>query len=478
MKGAWLLAALLLPASAAAELVVGSKSFTESVVLGEILAGTLQGAGFEARHQAELGGTRVLWSALLAGEIDAYVEYTGTLDAELLDPRPADAGARAAAVRAQGLQIVADLGFQNTYAIGMRAERADALGLERLSQLSSHPELSLGFSNEFLDRADGWPALRDTYGLGAHPVTGLEHALAYRGLAAGSIDATDLYSTDAEIAFYDLRVLEDDRGLFPEYRAVVVARADLPPGARDALATLAGALDEAAMVRLNEAAKLDRVPAREVAAGFLAGRGVEVQSVESSRSRLLLRSTAEHLGLVAVSMALALVLALPLGIAAARRPRLGAVVLGAVGVLQTIPSLALLVMLIPLLGIGGPPAIAALFVYSLLPIVRNTHAGLTDIPPALRESAIALGLPPAVRLRRVELPLARPTILAGIKTAVVINIGTATLGALVGAGGYGQPILTGIRLDDTGLILLGAVPAATLALLAQAGLSLLERRWG
>ncbi len=153
---------------------------------------------------------------------------------------------------------------------------------------------------------------------------------------------------------------------------------------------------------------------------------------------------------------------------------LGGVVVG-VADLQTIPSLALLVFMIPLLGIGAAPAIGALFLYGLLPIVRNTHAGLLGIPVGLRESAQALGLPPRARFFRIELPLATPSILAGIKTSAVINVGTATLGALIGAGGYGEPILTGIRLDDQALILSGAIPAALLALLVQGLFELCER---
>jgi osmoprotectant transport system permease protein len=189
----------------------------------------------------------------------------------------------------------------------------------------------------------------------------------------------------------------------------------------------------------------------------------------------LVKHGLEHLFLVAVSLGMAILVSLPLGILAARRERGGQVILSLLGIIQTIPSLALLVFMIPLLGIGGAPAIAALFLYSLLPIVRNTHAGLRDIPLDLRESAIALGLPPAARLKLVELPLAAPSILAGIKTSAVINVGTATLGALIGAGGFGQPILTGIRLDDVGLILEGAVPAALLALLVQGLFEILER---
>jgi osmoprotectant transport system permease protein len=153
----------------------------------------------------------------------------------------------------------------------------------------------------------------------------------------------------------------------------------------------------------------------------------------------------------------------------------GQLILALTGVVQTIPSLALFVFMIPLLGIGAAPAIAALFLYSLLPIVRNAHAGLASIPGAYVESATALGLRPAARLWLVELPMASPSILAGVKTSAVINVGTATLAALIGAPGFGQPILTGIRLADTGLIMEGAVPAALLALIAQGFFELIER---
>jgi osmoprotectant transport system permease protein len=189
----------------------------------------------------------------------------------------------------------------------------------------------------------------------------------------------------------------------------------------------------------------------------------------------ILRRTGEHLALVSVALLVAVAVAVPLGILAARRPGAGRLILGVVGVVQTIPSLALLVFMIPLLGIGAGPAIAALSLYGLLPIVRNTHAGLTGIAPELRESAAALGIRPRARLRMIELPLAAPAIFAGVKTSAVITVGTATLGALVGAGGYGQPILTGIRLASVPLILEGAVPAALLALAVEAGFDLLER---
>ncbi|NTX64344.1 ABC transporter permease subunit [Myxococcus sp. CA051A] len=449
---------------------VGSKKFTESVILGEMVTQLARSTGASVRHRRELGGTAVLWEALRRGELDVYPEYTGTLRQELLSGRklPDDAALRVALAE-EGLRMSAPLGFNNTYALGMKEAEAERLGIRTISDLRAHPELRFGFSNEFMERGDGWPALRDSYRLPQRDVRGLDHDLAYRGLDAGSVQVTDLYSTDAEIAAYGLRVLVDDVHHFPAYDAVLLYRADFESRAPEALAAilrLSGTLSEEKMVKLNARARLERVPEAQVASDFLS-RTLGVSTVvrgEGLASRVWLR-TREHLFLVGVSLLAALALAVPLGVLAARSPRLGQGVLGLAGVIQTIPSLALLVVMIPLLGIGSRPAIAALFLYSLLPIVRNTASGLTGIPLEVRESAEALGLPPLARLWRIDLPMASPSILAGIQTAAVINVGTATLGALVGAGGYGQPILTGIRLDDTRLILEGAIPAAVLALL-------------
>jgi osmoprotectant transport system permease protein len=271
-------------------------------------------------------------------------------------------------------------------------------------------------------------------------------------------------------------VLVDDLHHFPDYRAVWLMRDDLAPGAREALARLTGHVPVAEMIRANARARIDGVPEPEVAADLL-GRtlGVYVTASLPGRAARIWTRTREHLGMVATSMLLAALVAIPLGVIAARRPRLGAAILAVVGVIQTVPSFALLVFMIPLLGIGWTPAVAALFLYSLLPIVRNTAQGITGIAPPLRESAEALGLGPWARLRLVELPLATPAIVAGLKTAAVINVGTATLGALIGAGGYGQPILAGIRLYDRATILEGAVPAAVLAILVQLAFAALER---
>jgi len=476
-----LLGALLLPTgSAAQDIAVGSKSFTENVILGEIAAGLARTSGAMVAYRRELGGTQVLWNALRRGEIDLYPEYTGTIREEILAGRavPDDAALRAALAE-QGIRVSAPLGFNNTYALGMKEQAAEELGIRTVSDLRAHPELRFGFSNEFLDRGDGWPSLRDHYRLPQRDVRGLDHDLAYRGLESGAIQVMDLYSTDAEIQYYGLRVLADDLRYFPEYDAVLLYRADLAQRAPEALGAvlrLEGGISAAAMIGMNSRAKLERVPEARVAADFLAASfQIDTEVAEESARGRFLRNTRAHLFLVAISLTAAILLAVPLGVLAAKFARAGQAILAIVGIIQTIPSLALLVFMIPLLGIGDAPAIVALFLYSLLPIVRNTYAGLHDIPLPLQESAAALGLPAWARLRRIELPMASRAILAGIKTSAVINVGTATLGALIGAGGYGQPIFTGIRLDDVGLILEGAIPAALLALAVQGLFELLER---
>jgi osmoprotectant transport system permease protein len=464
----------------APELRIGSKNFTESVILGEIALHLVRSTGAGAVHRRALGGTRVVWNALRSGEIDVYPEYTGTITEEILKGRDVAGGDHlAAALDAYGIRMSRPLGFHNNYALGMREERAARLEIERISDLIPHAGLAFRLSNEFMDRADGWPRLRAAYGLPQRDVRGLDHDLAYRALESGSADVIDLYTTDAEIPYYGFRTLEDDRGHFTAYEAVLLHRTDLAeraPAAVAALGRLAGRIDERRMMRMNGRVKLEGEAESSVAADFVSRHlELSVDASPESFAERLLRRTVEHLTLVGISLATAILVAIPLGVLAAKRRAAGRVILGLTGVVQTIPALALLVFMIPLLGLGGPPAVVALFLYSLLPIVRNTCSGLVEIPAALSESAEALGLPPAARLRLIELPLASPAILAGVKTSAVINVGAATLGALIGAGGFGQPILTGIRLDDVGLILEGAVPAALLALIVQGLFDLGER---
>ncbi len=466
--------------------MVGSKRFTESVILGEIVTQLAGALGVQAQHRREIGGTRILFNALQLGQIDVYPEYTGTITQEILaGENLTSVDDIRAALAKRGISMTAPLGFNNTYVIGVRPETAADLGIATVSDLRAHPDLRFGFTNEFMNRGDGWPALRDRYRLLQTDVRGLDHDLALRALANGSIDATDLYSTDADIAHYGFRMLDDDLGHFRRYDAVMLFRDELThraPAVVEALQGLAGTIDEARMIEMNRRVKIEREPEAAVAAAFLDLAAPVPETFVQRQLKML----GEHLYLVVVSLLLAIVVSVPLGIIAARSPRAGQLILAVMGIIFTIPALALLVLLMPvpwpreagrpdILGIGRETAIVALFLYSLLPIVRNTHAGLTSIDGPIRESALALGLSDWSKLIRIELPLASRMILAGIKTAAVINVGFATLAAFIGAGGYGQPILTGLTLNRLDLILEGAVPAAILAVLAQFLFELAER---
>ena len=496
--------ALLMPGSrllAADPVKVGSKRFTESYLLGELVTQSLRTSGTPAEHRQGLGNTGILEQALTTGAIDVYPEYTGTIVRELLKRnRPEDATATLEQINRwlapRGLKASVPLGFNNTYAIAMREADAARLGIDSLSGLAKLPtsasaSLRLGLSHEFLVRADGWPGLKKAYGLQINAGSGIDHGLAYKALADGQLDIIDVYSTDAQIGRLKLRVLRDDLGYFPRYDAVLLMRDTLDD--RVLQARLAGRFDEATMRSLNAEVELDRRSFDEVSRGWLALGASTPRMADGSISgddgpgafdrfvsRLLApdlgRLLGQHLLLVFGSLAIAAVIGIPLGVLACRRPSLSSLIMALTGLLQTIPSLALLAFLIALLGsIGFLPALIALSAYALLPIVRNTHAGLLSVAPGLIESGSALGLRRPRILQKIELPLAAPMVLAGLKTAAVINVGTATVAAFVGAGGLGERIVSGLAVSDTTQMLAGAVPAALLAIAMQAAFDAAER---
>jgi osmoprotectant transport system permease protein len=478
---AFLLSSLIVVAAvfsaSANPVIIGSKKFTESYVLGEIAKRTLTNAGIPAEHRQGMGGTIILWQALRGGQIDAYPEYTGTIAQEILK---ADHSSSLDEIRDSlakfGVGMTEPLGFNNTYALVMRRSEAQRLGVRTISDLRRYPELKVGLTHEFLDRQDGWQPLRERYALPQQNIIGIDHALGYSALANGSIDIKDAYSTDAKIEQNDLVALEDDLQFFPKYEAVFLFRLSMPADAIAALRRLEGALNEKRMIRLNAEAERTKKYTRAADLYFERGAG-SGNAVGESFPQKLVRWTLRHLQLAGFSLLLSMIFGIPLGIVASRGGAIGQVILGFASIVQTIPSLALLALLVPIpfFGISVRTAIAALFLYGLLPIVRNTASGLQDIPRPMRESAIALGLSPIARLWEIYLPIASRSILSGIKTSAVINIGTATLAALIGAGGLGEPILSGLNLNDRVTILEGAIPAALLALLVQWIFDLLDR---
>jgi osmoprotectant transport system permease protein len=470
-------------APGSAKFTVGSKAFPESWILAEALALLSRSDGVEeVGHRDNLGGTDIVFEALRSGMIDAYPEYTGTIaEVVLKTPGESDLIRMREALAEKGIGVSDPLGFNDSYALATTAEVQARLGITALSDLGRHPDLRLALTHEFLGREDGYPGLTRHYGLRFRNVLGIQHELAYGAIAEGKADIIDIYTTDAQIEHLDLRVLEDDRGFFPRYDAVWLYRLDLPdrePAAFAAMKRLIGRIDETSMIRANARVVLGGQSYATSADSLLQdviGTAVSGGAGGPSVFHEILDNTLQHVKLVAISLALAILIGVPLGVLATRSPAVAGVTLATAGVLQTIPSLALLAFLIPLMGIGVMPALVALFLYSLLPIVRNTYVGLTTIPPQLTESAAALGLSARSQLFRVRLPMASPSILAGIKTSAVINVGTATLAALIGAGGLGDPILSGIQLRRNSLILQGAIPAATLALLVQWAFDLLDR---
>ncbi len=473
--------------SAEKSVVVGSKNFGESFLLAEIAAQVLEAQGFVVTRQLGLGGTLICYEALKNGEIDLYPEYTGTLSQAVLN-LPGNPGREELnrALRADGLELLDEYGFNNTYAVVVSDALAKNLGLERIGDLHN-TSLTFAFSHEFLQREDGWPGLAQRYGLTSE-VTGIEHGLAYQAIADGAIDVTDAYSTDGELQRYQLRILEDDLGYFPEYRAATLVKTSASAQLKEALAGLGNMLNESQVQALNAEVVLqgrsfaavarDFVRANAAALGLANGAQPHASSSWLQQNWVveLWGHFLRHLQLTGSALAGSIAIGLGLSVLVYRRQRLADGLVYLCGLLQTVPSLALLALMIPLFGIGFVPAIIALFLYSLLPIVRNAITALSHTDSNLVKVSQALGLSPWEQLRYLRLPLAMPAIFAGIRTSAVISIGTATLAAFIGAGGLGEPIVVGLSLNDTDMILRGAIPAAMLAIVVELAFGGLERR--
>lgn len=486
--------------------VVASKPFGESYLLCEMFAQLLEAHGFAVVRRPGLGATEVAFSALRRNSIDVYPEYTGTGLLAILHDSLADSLARDPHAVYQyvtrrsseryGVRWLAPLGFQNTYAIAVRRETSEKYHIRTLSDLAREGRhLVAGFTPDFIGRADGLPGLTRTYGLHLRDVRPLAAAVKYQALASSAVDVVDGYSTDGLLARYDLVTLIDDRHFFPPYEAAAVVSPQLTrenPAAIATLALLSDRLSESRMRELNRRVEVDGQDVRRVAAvalvdiGLISAGGVSAvsPSYDDSTSfwnylwqrRGMLGALAlRHLFLVVIALGAAVVVAIPLGLVLERARAVAEPVVQALGVIQTIPSIAMLAFMIPLLGIGTAPALVALWLYALYPVARNTFTGVRDADPAAVEAAEALGATPRQRLLMVRLPLAAPVIMAGVRTAAVITVGAATLAAFIGAGGLGEPIVAGLALADTRMVLSGALPAALLALLVDGLLALVER---
>ena len=460
-------------------LTVGSKNFNENYLLAEVISQLFEHAGYRVDRNFGMSGTLIIYEALRTGEVDVYVEYTGTVAQVIFNDGDSSLEGLNAQLLSQGVEMMPSIGFNNTYALTIKRDYAKQLGISTISELAVQPNIDLGFSVEFLNRPDGWPGLVETYGFTQQAI-GMDHGLTYQAIDDGSIDVTDAYSTDGDLDRYDLLILEDNLNFFPRYSGVPLIRSELPIQARAAIDNLTGRINESRMRELNGRIMLDGKSFAEVAAEFLAEEGFVARSDNARGSgsdmwSRLWHNTSVHLQLTFIALSLGCAVGLPLGFTIYRSRRLSRSMLYIAGLMQTVPSIALLALFIPLFGIGQTPAIIALFLYSLLPILRSTITALLTIDPVLKRAAEAMGMTRVQQLSQVLVPLALPNVLSGVKTAAIISIGTATLAAFIGAGGLGEPIVTGLALNDTSLILQGAIPAACLAILAEMLFDLLER---
>jgi osmoprotectant transport system permease protein len=450
--------------------VVGSKIFTESYILGEVAAQIVeQDTNMAVDRKLGIGNTGMLLEALKSGKIDVYPDYSGTLAETILkNPKLRSLPEINVALAPLGLTISDSLGFNNTYALAVKKSFAEKNNLNTMSDLLTlKVPIRAAFSYEFMERADGFEGMIRKYKFpfSANKVAQMEHSLVYQAIDENAVDLIEVYSTDANIKKFHLRILEDDLGYFPSYQAVLVARTAFTKEHPDhwmRLKKLEGSITQNDMLNMNAEADLLKISFSTIASGFLGTTNSETDS----RARQIWERTKEHLSLVGIALLFSIVAGIPLGIAAAKFHRTGQGILIFAALVQTIPTLALLCLLIPLFGIGLVPALVALCLYSLLPVILNTQTGIQAIDSKHSENAKAFGLNKRQILYKITLPLASPMMLTGLKTATIVSIGTATLAALIGAGGYGALIISGLSLNNIPTILMGAIPAAVMALLA------------
>ena len=416
------------------------------------------------------------FKALEQKEIDVYPEYTGTLAKAIFQSEDNSLEFIRSKLLKKNINFLQPLGFENTYCLIMKKSTAQKLKIKKISDLGFHPHLRGGLSFEFQERSDGWKKLKKLYSL-KNQIKGVEIPLTYKAVKNNKVDFAEAYSTEPMIEKMDFFILDDDKKFFPKYEALTLFHRDLPQKAKDVLKTLNGRITNEIIVKLNALA-VSGVSIPKIANNFLTENNFIDNKKRVNPNNFWIKTyhrTKIHLFLTGFAVLLATLIALPFAFLSASNPKISKLILGLTGIFQTIPSIALLAFMIPFFGIGYKPAIVGLFIYSLLPILRNTHTAINQIDPRLIMVAKSIGLYPMEVFFLVKFPLAFPTFLAGVRTATTLNIGTATLAAFIGAGGLGEPIVTGLALNNSGIILQGAIPAALLAILIDGTFGLIEK---
>lgn len=498
-----LLLSLLINSSLAKEpIIIGSKEFTENYLLGEMAAILLKEKyDWPVEKKLGLGGTKVVFDALESDSIHLYPDYTGTGYIYFLkrndnerDPEKIYKIVKETFEKDFNIIWSKPFGFNNTYALAVRANDDNLNDINSVSELvGNENNFMFAAPHEFMERSDGMPNFQKAYGLkfSDENIVGMEAGLTYSALRDLKVDMIMSYSTDGRIAAFNFRLLEDDLNFFPPYYAAWLAKKsslEKFPVLKNLYEDFDDLISEKDMMELNNQVDSKKMEPEVVARNFLIKKKLikgELQKNDKRKGLLnffikkkkyLFKITKEHLILSFGSLLLALIISLPTGILLTRYPVISTPVFAIINTIQTIPSLALLGFLIPIMGIGKIPGIVALFLYSLLPLIRNTYAGVQAVNNNFIEASRGIGLTNWQILWKVEIPLAMPVILAGVRTASVIVIGTATLAALVGAGGLGDPIFRGVSTVNNDLIFLGAIPAALLAIITDKLLGLCEKK--
>ena len=480
------------------QIIISSKAFTENIVLSEMLALLLEEKyNFKVVRKFNMGGTKLIFDSLINGYVDVYPEYTGTGYAMILkqsgekDPKKTYKIIKKEFLKRFDLIWSLPLGFENNYALLVKEKDIRFKKINLISQLQNQAHsLRLAMDYEFAERKDGFESFSKNYKFSwsKNNLFAMNQGLMHSALNNKKVDMIMAYSTDARIKAFNLKTLKDDKKFFPAYEAAYLTRVDVLkhfPKLKKAFYDLEGHISEKEMIFLNYQVDQLKYEVPMVVKNFLIQKKLltgKVQDLKKqnlmayyfSKKDYLLKIFIEHLILTFVSLFFALLVAIPIGIWATRNRQVEKIVFTLVNALQTIPSLALLGFLIPFLGIGFVPAVATLFVYSLLPLIRNTFEGIKNVDRNFVEASAGMGLSLWQILRFIQIPLALPMIMAGVRTSTVIVVGTATLAAFIGAGGLGDPIFRGIATLDSRLIFLGAVPACLLAIFLDKSLGFLE----
>ena len=440
------------------EILIGAKKFTEGNISAHIVSQLISriDPSQKTRVLENLGGTGIVTAAIKSKEVDIYVDYTGTL----INSFKSDRRRLEDDLLKEGIYLGPELGFNNSYglAVGPKSSRL------KISDIKESDRI--GVSHEFYKRKDGYESLKDHYGFNITP-TAVEHSLLYNSLSSDHLDIIEVYTTDAKIRKNNLRVLKDDKKFFPRYDAVVLVNKEFMEDNAELVDSLFTEIEK--NIDNNKIMNANYLVEEQGLTYAQAAGHVTKTHVDGSSNELLdiLPYFLDHFKYLIITVILCVVVGVPLGAISAKSKKMEKWIVGTVSVLQTIPSLALLVFLIPIFGLGEVTTLIALVLYGLLPIVKNTYNGVKNIPTELIEFSDLIQMSKLQKLFIIELPLAKEEILTGVRITSVMTVGLTVIASFIGAGGLGMLIVTGLSLNDTDMILRGAIPSALMALVIE-----------